>query len=372
VPSPCACSPGRAASTRHWPSRPLIQASGTQLFLNGSVYRFTGVDAYEAGTQWSTNAGCGGQLDNGQLDRLFASLAPDSLVRIWAFQGTIATDKDTHLLDWGPLDRVLTAAAAHHQRVILALTDQGGTCDGDHWQDPSWFGGGYTTVFDSPSRDGGRNLTPLSYLTFVRDIVVHFRDAPGLGMWEPISEAEASTCAPQYQPLQCSGHQTCPDEATAASALRTFFDAVGEQIHALDPRHLVESGFLGGGQCGTQGADYRYVSASPGIDVLSYHYYWGTTPLGGDRWNGLTVRLAQSTATAKPIIAGEAGLKAGPGAGCRPASVRNEIMTRKEAAQFRGGSSGLLVWNWVPAVSSACSYGVAPDDPLMQAGGAVG
>jgi mannan endo-1,4-beta-mannosidase len=352
--------------------RPFVQSSGIQLFLNGSAYRFTGVDAYEGATQWSTNAGCGGQLSDAQLDQLFTSMPPNSMIRIWAFQGTIATDKETHRLDWGPLDRVVTAAAAHHQRVILALTDQGGTCDGGHWQDPSWFSGGFRTVYNSPSTTDGKGLTPLSYWMFLQAIVEQFKNAPGLGMWEPISEAEASTCAPQYQPLQCSGHQTCPDEATAASALRYFYDTVGDKIHLLDPRHPVENGLLGGGQCGTQGADYQYVSASPGIDVLSYHDYWGSSLVGGDRWNGLAVRLAQSMALAKPIIAGEAGLNAGSGAGCMTDSTRNRIMVDKKAAQFRGGSSGFLVWNWVPDVSSACSYDVTPDDPLMQSGGAVG
>ena len=35
----------------------VIQASGTQLYLNGSPYNFVGVDAYEAATEWGVNAG---------------------------------------------------------------------------------------------------------------------------------------------------------------------------------------------------------------------------------------------------------------------------------------------------------------------------
>ena len=93
-------------------------------------------------------------------------------------------------------------------------------------------------------------------------------------MWEPISEAEASTCSAQYEPQDCSGNQTCPNEAAAAQALRSFFDTVGAEIHSLDPAHLVENGLLGSGQCGTSGTDYQYVSASPGVDVLSYHDYY--------------------------------------------------------------------------------------------------
>jgi hypothetical protein len=191
-------------------------------------------------------------------------------------------------------------------------------------------------------------------------------------MWEPISEAEASTCPAEYQPLNCSGHQVCPDETLAAQALRFFFDTVGAEIHALDPMHLVESGLLGGGQCGTQGNDYKYVSASPGIDVLSYHDYWGLDPVGGGRTNGMRLRLTQAEALGKPIIAGEAGLIAGTGPGCISDPTRNAAFIAKEHAQFNAGSSGLLVWNWVPSISTACSYDVGPSDPVVQPGGAVG
>jgi len=350
---------------------PIIQASGTQLYLYGAPYHFVGVNAYEAATDWGTNAGCGADLSDVQLNQLFSSLPPNSLVRFWAFQGTMATNVNTHQLDWGPLDRVFTAAAAHSQRLIVVLTDQGGTCDGSHWQDPAWYSGGFQTVINDPTTTDGRGLTPLSYWAYLQDIVSRYQASPALGMWEPMSEAEASTCPTPYQPTNCSGHQTCPDESAAAVALRHFFDSVGGEIHALDPNHLVESGLLGGGQCGTQGSDYQYVSASPGIDVLSYHDYWGATPIGGDQWNGMAVRFRQSVGVGKPIIAGEAGLMAGTGPGCMTTSTRNAAFDRKLRAQSRAGSRGLLVWNWVPDASRSCSYDVVPRDPAMHAGGAV-
>jgi mannan endo-1,4-beta-mannosidase len=349
-----------------------IQVSGSQLVLHGAPYRFTGVNAYEAATSWGTNPGCGAMLSDAQLNQLFSGLAPNSLVRIWGFQGSMATNVHTGQLDWGPLDRVFAAAAAHGQRLIVAITDQGGTCDGSHWQDPSWYSGGFRTVFNAPSNSDGRGYTPLPYWTYLQDLVSRYKSAPGLGMWEPISEAEASTCPAQDQPTACSGHQTCPNEAAAAAALRSFFDAVGGEIHALDPSHVVESGMLGGGQCGTQGSDFQYVSASPGIDVLSYHDYWGQSPMGGDQWNGMAVRLHQAAALAKPIIAGETGLMAGSAPGCLSVATRNSLIQSKVQAQSGSGSSGLLVWDWVPTVTSGCGYDVGPTDPLLQPGGAIG
>lgn len=350
----------------------VIRASGTGLSLDGAPYHFAGVNAYEAATEWGTNAGCGAELSDSQLNQLFASLPPNSLVRFWAFQATLATNVGTRQLDWGPIDRVFAAASAHHQRLIAVIGGQGSGCDSGHWQDPGWYSGGFRNVFDDPSTTDGRGLSPLSYWAYLQDLVNRYSTSPSLGMWEPMSEAEASTCPTQYQPTGCSGHQTCPDESAAASALRYFFDTVGTEIHSLDPRHLVESGLLGGGQCGTQGSDYQYVSASPGIDVLSYHDYYGTPALGGDQWNGLAVRLSQSAAVGKPIIDGEAGLMSGAGPGCMSESDRNSDFTAKEDAQLAAGSSGLLVWDWVPAASGSCSFDVAPTDVVMQPGGAIG
>jgi mannan endo-1,4-beta-mannosidase len=363
---------GRVASAVAVPYSSVIQASGTQLFLYGSAYRFTGVDAYEAATQWGTNAGCGPELSNQQLDQLFASLPSGSVVRFWTFQGSLATNVNTGQLDWGPIDRVFDTAARYGVRLIPVITSQSGSCDGDHWKDPSWYEGGFMHIFNDPPSTDGRGLTPLSYWTYLQDIVTRYASSPALGMWEPVSEAEASTCPPRDEPLNCSGHQICSDEAAAAGALRYFFDTVGAEIHELDPRHLVESGLLGGGQCGTEGADYAFVSASPGIDVLSYHDYWGVVPIGGDRWNGLAVRLAQARTLTKPIIAGEVGLTAGVAPGCMSDAARNAALVAKRQSQIRAGSSGFLVWDWVPSTSSRCGFDVTPSDPLLGAGGEVG
>ena len=350
---------------------PIIQASGTQLYLNGSPYHFVGVNAYEAGTDWGTNAGCGADLSDAQMNQLFASLPPNSLVRFWAFQGTIATNINTHQLDWAPIDRVFAAAAAHDQRLIVVITDRV-SCDGGHWQDPSWYAGGFKGVFNDPTTTDGPDHTPLSYWDYLQALVSRYESSPALGMWEPMSEAEASTCSPQYEPTNCSGHQTCPDEAVAASALRYFFDTVGAEIHALDPKHLVESGLLGGGQCGTQGSDYQYVSASPGIDVLSYHDYYGTAGLGGDQWNGLAVRFAQMIDVGKPIVGGEVGIRAGTAPGCMSTVVRYEVDLAEERNQAHHGSSGFVIWNWVPTSSNTCSLDVLPSDPLLRRDGVVG
>jgi mannan endo-1,4-beta-mannosidase len=346
----------------------VITASGEQLLLNRAPYRFVGSTAYELATDWGINAGCGGMLSDTQLNSFFASLPPNSLVRFWAYQA-LATNVHTHALDWAGIDRVFAAAAAHGQRLIVSLAGEGGTCDGQSWQDLSWYEGGYRQVDDTAANSNGAGLDPLSYWNYVSDIVNRYHSSPALGMWEPISEAEASTCSAEYEPTNCGGHQTCPDEHVAAVALRSFFDAVGAEIHRLDPTHLVEDGLLASGQCGSSSTDYEYVSESPGIDVLSYQDYYGPEAglLPGDQWNGVAERLTQAAQVGKPIIASEIGIAASPqGHNCPSNPSRLDLISARLGAAMARGSSGGLVWNWSPdPVGSGCSYDVSSSDPLV-------
>src|SRR3984957_12615359 len=225
--------PGRSLSLFPSIQADAAQTGGTTTALGGRLVHdgepdpAVGVNAYELATDWWINAGCGPMLSSAQLNAFFASLPANSLVRFWAFQGSMAINIKTHEIDWAPLDRVFAAAAAHGQRLIVSLTDQGGVCDGDHWQDPSWLEGGFQDVFNSPSNSDGSGHTPLSYWDYMQDIVNRYKDSPALGMWEPISEAEASTCDGSSSRDPCWGHTSCPDESVAAAALRHFFDVVG-------------------------------------------------------------------------------------------------------------------------------------------------
>jgi mannan endo-1,4-beta-mannosidase len=342
-----------------------ITAFGQSLEVGGVPTKFTGVNAYELASDWGTNNGCGGMETPAQMASFFSSLAPGSLVRFWAFQGDLATDVTTHSINWGPIDQVFYLAAEHHVYLIPVITDQGGTCDGQHWQDPAWYAGGYKDIYNTAANSDGSGLTPLSYWTYMQALVNRYKNSPALGMWEPISEAEASSCASAFQPTNCSGHQTCPDETAAAADLISFFDTVGGEIHTLDPKHLVEEGLLGGSQCGMTGPLYQAVGASPGVDVLSIHDYYGSVALGGDQQNGLAVRFSQAAALDKPIISGEVGILAGNDPSCDSFAQRSTDMAAKMRAQFSAGSSAFLVWNWVTDPLGPCNYNTGPGDPLL-------
>jgi len=343
-----------------------ITTQGQHLEIGGVPTLFTGFNAYQLATDWGINAGCGGMATTAQIDAFFASLRPDSVVRFWALQGTIATNVHTGQLDWAPLDNIFYQAARYHVYLIPVLGGQGSTCDGGTWQDQAWYSGGFRNVYNSAADSDGRGLTPLSYWDYMNAFVSRYADSPALGMWEPMSEGEASTCPAAFEPSNCEGHQTCPNESAATAALEYFFNTVGAQIHSLDPERLVEAGFLGGGQCGTSGSDYERVGASPGIDVLSVHDYYGSAPLGGDRWNGLAERFAQAKALDKPIITGEVGIIAGTGqSGCENLQQRANDMAAKMSAQFAEGDGAFLVWDWLLDPLGPCSYNTGPTDSSL-------
>ena len=97
-----------------------ITAQGQSLEIGGVPTLFTGFNAYQLATDWGTNAGCGGTATTAQIDSFFASLRPNSLVRFWAFQGTMATNVKTGQLDWrAARQRVLPS------RQIPRLPDPG-------------------------------------------------------------------------------------------------------------------------------------------------------------------------------------------------------------------------------------------------------
>jgi hypothetical protein len=150
--------------------------------------------------------------------------------------------------------------------------------------------------------------------------------------------------------------------------LRFFFDTVGGELHRIDPNHLIGSGVLGSGQCGTSWNDYQYVHESPGIDVASYHDYGAdTVAVPGDQWNGLQVRLNQMSAVGKPLVVGEVGMKAQQNlSGCMAPSDRSARIGAKMTGQFSAGVSGFLLWDWMPSNSGGCVYeDITAADPLL-------
>lgn len=326
-----------------------VGATATGLTLNGSPWWPAGVNAYELATNWSINQGCGAQVD---LDSFFGSLPPDSLVRFDAFQA-LAINKQTGQLDLSAIQAVFDAAARHHQHVLPVLTSQDGSCDNGIYKQESWYQSGWTQVEGTPQAN------VVSFQSWINLMVTAFQNEPSLAGWELVGEPEDPICGD----ANCSWQtNTCPSDA--AQVLRSFMDTAGAEVRALDPAHLIFAGLMGGGQCGTGGSDYQYVSSSPGIDVLEYHDYGADgVPLPGDQWNGLAVRLQQASAVGKPLLVAEVGENAGS---CTSLTQRAKDVETKLVGQRQAGTAGLLVWDWVPDPrTDQCTYDVGPGDPLL-------
>lgn len=350
------------------PDPNVISRSGATLMLHGHAYRFTGVNAYQLGTYWNVNAGCGQQLTTPQLDAFFAGLRPNSVVRFWAFQAQ-GVNKTTRKIDYTGLDRVFRAAERHSQRLIPVLGNQGGGCDDGHWKDVAWYAGGYNKRFN----DDGRGLNAVSYAAWVTSTVNRYKGSSALGMWEPVNEPEATNCWPGYKGGACySRQQACP--STGAATLRSFFDKVGGQIKRLDPKHLIASGLISSGQCGARGTEWTTVHASPYIDVATYHDYGqDTVAVPGDSYNGMKTRIAQAKAMGKPLFTEEVGIMASTSGatGCVDPTTRASLLGKKLTGQLAAGTRGFLPWFWVPAPTAGCLHDIAPNDPMMRVLGRV-
>ena len=335
---------------------PGVAELGGQLLLGGRPHFFTGINAYNATTDWSVNYGCGSMIDN--LDTLFGALPRHSLVRTWAFQALGFNNRTTHRIDFTAIDRVVAAAKAHHDFLILTLSDQAGTCDDWHFHDAAWYDGGYRRSYN----DDGRGLaTSMSYLEWVKTVVRRYRTNRTVAIYEPVNEPEASNCLSGLHGGHCYGHNTCPARAT--HVLREFFDTVGGVVKRIDPRALVSTGTLGGTQWGVAGAGFRRINASPDVDVTTLHDY-GYPTIGAT--GGLLERSAQATALDKVFLVEEAGIDASlSGAGCATLPARARLFQAKEQAARRVGADGYLPWMFGLAPSTSCSPGIAPGDPLL-------
>lgn len=331
-----------------------VTRSGTHLSVDGKPFRFTGFNIYNANSDgWCWY----GYSDQELFDTFWEMNPPDGLgsraheaVRAWFFQPLATVDGER---DWTRFDRTLATADQYGMKVVVTLTDQWGECGSkvaSGYKDRTWYETGYTQV------EAGNTV---SYRDWVAEVVGRYADDPRVAFWQLINEAEVSEVVGGVQ-------QPCPPGDEPADILKSWADDVSSLIRSIDPNHLISLGTIGNGQCGAQGAQYRYVHDLPNIDLCEYHDY-GSPAVGipGDQFNGLQVRIDQCSALDKPIFVGEAGIK--------PSEVGGTLQDRADAfeakleAQFDAGVAGFLAWNWSRLGSELDNYDVGPGDPAIEA-----
>ena len=318
-----------------------VGTAGTALTLDGRPWWPVGLNAYQLGTDWSVNKGCGAQVD---LDAYFGALPARSLTRFNVYS-SMALNKNTGALDFGPLDAVFAAAQRHNQLLIAVLAGHDAACQDDGTKSNAWYAGGWRDA----SAPG-----PMPYAKWLDTAVARWASSPALAGWTAVGEPEPSNCGS----LDCGWQaRSCP--ANSAVVLRKFFDDSGARIRSIDPDAVIWSGLAGGGQCGSAGADFATVAASPGIDVLEYHDYRSGPGMAAD----LPDRIAQAASVGKPLVVAELGMPAGS---CLPAAERKTKLAAAIAAQRDAGAAGVLFWSFVPDPrNDECTLDIGPDDPLL-------
>lgn len=329
-----------------------VGSEGTHLTLDGRTWWPAGMNAYQLATNWSVNVGCGAQVD---LDHYFSLLPPNSVTRFDAFEA-LATNKFTGQRDWTGIDAVFAAAERHQQLVVPVMAAQDGACENEVFKEYSWYTDGWKT------RQHG--LEP-SFAAWIESVVTRYKSSPALAAWETVGEPEPAECSIGAVSVCDLDVRFCPPDA--AQVLRTFMDQAGDIIRRVAPGEPITAGLIGGGQCGSAGEEYKYVNASPNIDVLQYHdYHADGIPLPGDEWNGLAVRISQAGALNKPIVVGEIGQSAGNPAGCESFEQRAIDIDTKMTGQYEAGTAGAVLWAYVPDPRhDECTYDVGPGDPLF-------
>jgi hypothetical protein len=318
-----------------------VTASGTALELDGQPYRFTGINIYNA----NNLSGCWYPLGSGStLSDSLNAIGGPKVIRAWFFQ-SLATTGGAR--DWSAMDNTLATAAAHGTNVIVTLGNQWVHCDGPgggggSFKDEAWYTGGYT----QPDPAG-----TVSYRDWVSEVVTRYKDDPTILAWQLMNEAEV-------KPSEGSG--SC--SVNAPQILKDFAADVSGLVKSIDPNHLVSLGTIGGGQCGTQGAEYEFVHDLSTIDLCEYHDYGSpNAPMPGDQWNGLQVRVDQCNALGKPLFVGETGIlrQETPSLQARANAFRAKFV-----AQFAAGIDGQLVWAWNKD-GSVADHDIGPGDQTL-------
>jgi hypothetical protein len=315
---------------RTLPESPFVERSGESLTLASDPYRFTGLNIYNANSRgqcWYAMAD-GEALDDA-LDEIGAG---KEAFRSWFFESLATTEGKR---DWSAFDHTLGVARSRGVKVIATLANQWGDCEDGAFKDEDWYSGGYEDA----------------YRAWVSEVVRRYRNDPAILAWQLMNEAEVN---PSRDATVCS--------EDAAATLEAFAADMSALVRSIDPNHLVSLGTIGGGQCGTQGAEYADVHAVSTVDLCEYHDYQpGAIP--GDEFNGLQVRIDQCADLGKPLIVGEAGV--------RPSDVggtledRADAFDAKLAARAAAGVDGELVWAWSSLGSTLTDFDVGPDDPLL-------
>ena len=299
----------------------LLTASGKNLMLDGKVYKYVGVNAFQLGGTVEHGA----DYSKEELDAFFSALPPRSLTRVWAWNNS----------NMDQMRRAVQSAEEHNQLLILVLSEGAGW-DSVGQKPDSWYQEDYKNYL----------------LPWVDQVVGEFKNSQAIGIWEIMNEPAGDQQNPSHE------------------AVKGFMSTVAARIKQNDPVHLVGTGAI---RCSVPGfgegcAD---INNDPNIDVMSSHDYTGDQTITSTFFED----KQQLDAINKPWILGEAGIKGGDydggGGSCpRSGAERAQMIKQKIDAYFADGRvSGVNLWVYKKDATCASNndgFDFNLTDPIME------
>jgi len=293
-----------------------ITRSGNTILRNGEPWWFVGYNSFV----WTGNCGDGNEvMSQGQVDEWFASMRHDghAAVRLFFFRGWDVAD----------LDAALVSAKKHNVYLTVTLDDAIAGC-GTSDKNGGWFG-------DSGAR--------ANYKDHMVNLLGRYKGEKQIAWFEYFNE---------------------PGGDNTWSALRDFYNEMGDVANGIDPSRLFSSGtvapyWLGDDEGSDNNPNFRAVSESRGVDIVSLHEY----DMGEIASNHLGNVIANSGG--KPVIAGEYGITAsesGSGCGDSYSSRAGKLTAKAEAYARTPGAVGGFVWAWTPGHGGDCTHSTGLND----------
>ena len=290
-----------------------VTAEDGDLWLNGRLYRFLGVNVYSLASAAPGSDGftCGNALTDDGVRELFREVAAmgGNAIRIDAFQSFTAGGTD-----FSRIDLILDEARRHDVRVIMTLENQWPDCTEGGYKYADWYRAGYREPYGA---------YPLSYREYVARIVRRYRDDPVILMWQLMNEAESLTVQDLDDP----------------ESLLAFTADMASVVDGIDRNHLLSLGTIGVARAGSGGAFYALLHQVPGIDLVEAHDYRADTQrMPREVW----LSLLAARAINRPFFIGEIGMDSPPLA----PEERATLIGEKLEAAWHEGVDGVLVWSY--------------------------
>lgn len=344
------------------PGRPesFVRTAGTAFRIDGSDFRFVGVNIYDAAATDRYSCNAGARMSDDELRSTLTFLrdtAGVSVVRFWAYQ--TYTQAGT---DWTGVDRVIRIARDLDIRVLPVLEDGPGNCTTSSDRVPkakyrgdTWFSTGYREPYGNAS---------MPYRDYVRVITAHYAADPTIMGWSMMNEADTSA-----------------RDDRGRSVLVSFAQDIAGVIRQVDSNHLITLGTQSNGAPGASGPDFRAVYSLPDLDFSEVHDwgYWGADdePMpGADSGRPpdpasaacavsnapIACSFAVAPQLGKPLLVGEAGID---GRDATERATRARQLGAKMNAAFAAGAGGYLVWHVNTTMTDGYDVLVDRPDPLF-------